>query len=115
MYNILSFISFIQKFQKLELHNDVSLDKTTMDVPEENQDDWVAECSDDENYKLTPTDIIELYQRIGRGENLELEWKCPGRRSPTPERNEENVAIKEEVDGESITEHRFLLIESYSN
>lgn len=82
-----------------------------MDVPEENQDDWVAECSDDENYKLTPTDIIELYQRIGRGENLELEWKCPGRRSPTPERNEENVAIKEEVNGESITEHRVVVAE----
>lgn len=79
-----------------------------MDVPEENPDDWAAECSDDENYKLAPNDIIELYQRIARGENLELEWKCPGRRSPTPERSVENVEIKQEVDGESITEQKFV-------
>ena len=55
-----------------------------------------CECSDDEKYNPTqnsspslwepsPAQIIELYEKVARGEPLELEWKCPGRRDPSPE------------------------------
>ena len=69
--------------------------KTELDV------DWAVDCSDDEKYDPTgignntwqpcPNDIKTLYERLANHESLTLEWKCRGRRSPTPERQEENM------------------------
>jgi len=37
-------------------------------------------------YTPDPQTIFELYQKIDKGETLELVWKNPGRRPPTPEK-----------------------------
>lgn len=63
-------------------------------------DDWDLPCSDDELSKAgvfigkswmpDPVELEELYKSIDRTGTLNLEWKCPGRRapSPVPERKE---------------------------
>ena len=73
------------------------------------EDDWCVECSDDEKYNPTKIekgvwepeseDIKCLYEKLAKGENFTLEWKCHGRRSPTPERQPEDMdssSMKEE-------------------
>ena len=83
-------------------------------MTEENvEDDWNAECSDEENYQIDTNSMKDLYDRLSKGEKLELEWKCPGRRSPTPQRGEENSQAKEEVAEDSITEQKFVLMSSF--
>ena len=70
-------------------------------------DDWVVYCSDEEKYASTgckkgklkwtpkPETMIQLFEQIDKGDkegngiyltesSLNLEWKCPGRRPPTP-------------------------------
>ena len=70
-------------------------------------EDWFVSCSDEEKYTSTgckkgklqwtpkPEVMIQLFEQIDKGEkegnclyltesNLNLEWKCPGRRPPTP-------------------------------
>ncbi|XP_013187949.1 PAXIP1-associated glutamate-rich protein 1 [Amyelois transitella] len=57
-------------------------------------DDWELACSDDElsktgvfigkNWMPDPAELEELYNSIGKSGSLNLEWKCPGRRAPTP-------------------------------
>lgn len=37
-------------------------------------------------------DIKDLYTKISKEEDVELEWKCPGRRPPTPELKEEELS-----------------------
>jgi hypothetical protein len=37
-------------------------------------------------YTPAPQRIFELYQKIDNGETLELAWKNPGRRPPTPDK-----------------------------
>ena len=69
--------------------------------------DWFVCCSDEEKYTSTgckkgnlnwtpkPEVMIQLFEQIDKGEkegnglyltesSLNLEWKCPGRRPPTP-------------------------------
>ena len=69
--------------------------------------DWFVACSDEEKYTSTgsekgklkwtpePEIMIQLFEQIDKGQkegntlyltesNLNLEWKCPGRRPPTP-------------------------------
>ncbi|XP_014681132.1 PREDICTED: PAXIP1-associated glutamate-rich protein 1-like [Priapulus caudatus] len=58
-------------------------------------DDWFAACSDDEIYKPDgslgddwhpdPKEIYQLYKRIESNPVLQLQWKNPGRRPPTPD------------------------------
>ena len=70
-------------------------------------EDWFVACSDEEKYTSTsckkgklqwtpkPEVMIQLFEQIDKGEkegncmyltesNLNLDWKCPGRRPPTP-------------------------------
>ena len=70
-------------------------------------DDWFVCCSDEEKYTSTgckkgklkwtpkPEKVIQLFEQIETGEKegngvyltescLNLDWKCPGRRAPTP-------------------------------
>lgn len=77
------------------------------EIKEDQEEEWAVECSDEENYKIGRDDIIEFYTRIANGEALELEWKCPGRRSPTPEPNTENVEEAEVVNREPVTEQKW--------
>lgn len=62
-------------------------------------EDWEIGCSDDERYGMMltqdnkwqppPEIILSLYEKLDRNEPVELEWKCPGRREPTPDVTEE--------------------------
>ncbi|KAG6457745.1 PAXIP1-associated glutamate-rich protein 1 [Manduca sexta] len=57
-------------------------------------DDWDLPCSDDElsksgvfigkNWMPDPAELEELYKSIDKSGTLSLEWKCPGRRQPSP-------------------------------
>ncbi|CAG9575341.1 unnamed protein product [Danaus chrysippus] len=57
-------------------------------------DDWDLPCSDDElsksgifignNWMPEPAELEELYKNIEKSGTLNLEWKCPGRRAPSP-------------------------------
>lgn len=86
----------------------MEVDGEKRDIKEEYQEEeWAVECSDEENYKIGRDDIIEFYTKIANGEALELEWKCPGRRSPTPEPNTENVEEAEEINRESVAEQKW--------
>lgn len=58
-----------------------------------NEDDWSVECSDDEKYEvdgknewnLKPDDILTLIEALETNNKvLELDWKCPGKRGPSP-------------------------------
>lgn len=48
--------------------------------------DWFVPCLD-QNEELVPSaeDLDQMYQQLEAGELIELNWKCPGRRLPTPE------------------------------
>lgn len=56
-------------------------------------EDWLIDCSDEEKYEsdgksdwmLRPDEILSLIQALETSNKiLELEWKCPGRRGPSP-------------------------------
>ncbi|GBP84723.1 PAXIP1-associated glutamate-rich protein 1 [Eumeta japonica] len=57
-------------------------------------DNWDFPCSDDEISKAgvfdgsywtpDPLELEELYNSIDKNGTLPLEWKCPGRRAPSP-------------------------------
>ncbi|CAL1678920.1 unnamed protein product [Lasius platythorax] len=58
-----------------------------------NEEDWFVECSDDEKYEVNAKhewnikaeDIVSLIEGLEANNRvLELEWKCPGRRGPSP-------------------------------
>ncbi|KAJ8668079.1 hypothetical protein QAD02_009742 [Eretmocerus hayati] len=60
---------------------------------EKSEEDWSVECSDDEKYEVDPKvgwihkpeDIVTLIEGLEKNNRvLELEWKCPGRREPSP-------------------------------
>ena len=51
--------------------------------------DWCVECSDDEDkygvngcWEPPPEEIVKLYKALDNGEELILDWTCPGRRLP---------------------------------
>ncbi|XP_046735447.1 uncharacterized protein LOC124404950 [Diprion similis] len=60
---------------------------------EQSDEEWSVECSDDEKYEATaanewtlqPESIMTLIEGLEANHHvLELEWKCPGRRGPSP-------------------------------
>ncbi|KAJ2946773.1 hypothetical protein O0L34_g12837 [Tuta absoluta] len=65
-----------------------------MSAPDLQGDDWDLACSDDElsksgvfigkNWMPDPNDLEDLYKTIDKNGTLPLEWKCPGRRAPSP-------------------------------
>lgn len=63
-------------------------------------EEWEIACSDDEKYEVKQVDsgkwepppelIIKYYDELNSGQKyFELNWKCPGRRPPTPEKTDE--------------------------
>jgi len=72
-------------------------------------DDWSVPCSDDEKYEITPEDMAELFEKVARNEPLVLEWKCPGRRSPTPEPPVENPRVEEKMEVETEPQQKLVL------
>ncbi|KAH0953318.1 hypothetical protein HN011_002668 [Eciton burchellii] len=60
---------------------------------EHNEEDWSVECSDDEKYEvdvkhewnMKAEDVLSLIEGLEVNNRvLDLEWKCPGRRGPSP-------------------------------
>lgn len=48
-------------------------------------DNWRFPClADDEELEPTPDELDAMYHKLNAGETIELTWKCPGRRLPTP-------------------------------
>merc|ERR1712168_1044587 len=91
---------------------------------QEDDSKWFVECSDEETYNICktiptvwephPSDIVELYNAINKGESLSLEWVCHDRRSPDilysesekdEESNHSTVEMKEEK--KKVTEFDF--------
>lgn len=48
-------------------------------------EDWSYPClADNEELEPTPEELDAMYHKLNAGETIELTWKCPGRRLPTP-------------------------------
>lgn len=48
-------------------------------------EDWNIPCqAENEELEPPPDELDELYQKLSNGEQIELSWKCPGRRPLTP-------------------------------
>lgn len=75
------------------------------------EEEWNVECSDEERYEgcgdkntdwtPKPEEIVRLLNVINETGMVELAWKCPGRRSPSPPTEEahprhDKAAITEE-------------------
>jgi len=71
-------------------------------------EDWSVPCSDDEKYEITPDDMKQLFEKVARNEPLVLEWKCPGRRSPTPEPPAENLDVEVKMEIEDEPQQRYV-------
>jgi len=57
-------------------------------------------------YNPAPERIVELYEKLDRGDSLDLVWKNPGRRPPTPVKVEAAPA-KTEVDDSTADANDF--------
>lgn len=66
----------------------------------ESSEDWYIDGSDDEKYNPgqgqdkgvwhpRPENILDLFEKLEKNKVLELTWKCPGRRPPDREEEEE--------------------------
>ncbi|XP_066601327.1 PAXIP1-associated glutamate-rich protein 1 isoform X2 [Prorops nasuta] len=73
---------------------------------ERNEEDWSVDCSDDEKYEIDgknewtikPEDLMLLIDSMEANKGLlNLEWKCPGRRgpSPVPSDNQQDHSMQE--------------------
>lgn len=48
-------------------------------------EDWSYNClPENEEFEPTPDELDRMYQKLNKGEMIELTWRCPGRRQPTP-------------------------------
>lgn len=57
----------------------------TMESSQGSGDDWSIAClGPNEELEPSADELDRMYQRLEAGELLELNWKCPGRRMPTP-------------------------------
>ncbi|UYV71999.1 hypothetical protein LAZ67_9001527, partial [Cordylochernes scorpioides] len=83
-----------------------------MSEEHEQNDDWIIECSDDEyasnskNWEPSPEEIISLYTELHEKGILELEWKCPGRRSPSVHSAETESVDKKAQEDEDAANKR---------
>lgn len=52
----------------------------------DSKDDWSIPCMANENEDLEPPpeELESMYQLLESGGMLELQWKCAGRRQPSP-------------------------------
>ena len=66
------------------------------------EDEWQVPASDDEGgvgeWEPEPHYIMEMYNKLAKGESLPLEWSLPigGRRSPSPDRDDAEETMEEE-------------------
>jgi len=71
----------------------------------EDSSDWCVECSDDEDkygsngrWEPPPDEIVKLYQALANGDELILDWKCPGRRLPQTGKKSKPMNLHENSD-----------------
>lgn len=63
-------------------------------------EDWSYPClAENEELEPTPDELDIMYQKLSAGESMELTWKCPGRRLPTPV-DAANTEVKENTNTE---------------
>lgn len=76
--------------------------------------DWEIECSDDEfkdckgPWEPQPEEIDRLYTILENGQTLELQWKCPGYRSPSPEIKEQPEELNDLKEPEEQSDFDFM-------
>ncbi|XP_071093498.1 uncharacterized protein [Haliotis cracherodii] len=72
-------------------------------------DDWFVEGSDEEggadeqkdppvNWTPDAKDILAMFEKLDKDKMLELRWKCPGRRAPSPEKGSADYDVGDEED-----------------
>ena len=83
-------------------------------VTDDSSGDLYVACSDDDLYqpggedrgKLdwmpSPAEILKLYELLEKQGHLDLEWRCPGRRPPSPAQPEA-LPTQEEDEGEDTS------------
>lgn len=67
-----------------------------------------VECSDEENYEITPEDMVMVYTRVAKGD-LELSQKLVRVRSPSPDVVEEQTVVARKIEDErreEVTEEK---------
>lgn len=68
----------------------------------DSKDDWSIPCMANENEELEPPpeELESMYQLLESGGMLELQWKCAGRRQPSPVAgsSESNAEVTPEKD-----------------
>lgn len=48
-------------------------------------ENWSIPClADTDELEPSPDELDAMYHKLNAGETIELYWKCPGRRPPTP-------------------------------
>ena len=76
------------------------------------EDEWYVPASDDEGagdeWEPEPQHIVEMYNKLAKGESLPLEWTLPigGRRSPSPAKDETEETMEEELKEEEKIEEK---------
>ena len=76
------------------------------------EDEWHVPPSDEEageEWEPEPQRIIEMYNKLAKGESLPLQWTLPigGRRSPSPEPDETEEAMEEDAKDEEKSEEKY--------
>ncbi|XP_015921007.1 PAXIP1-associated glutamate-rich protein 1 [Parasteatoda tepidariorum] len=80
-----------------------------MEGAESDSDDWVINCSDEElvstsetqeSWEPSPQEILNMYEILESNSVLELEWRCPGRRSPSVNSNKSDLLEKGSISDE---------------
>ena len=71
----------------------------------EDSPDWCVDCSDDEEkygengcWEPPADEVIKLYKAIANGEDIILDWKCPGRRLPQTGKKSKPMNTNDNVD-----------------
>lgn len=66
-----------------------------MKIGMEVMDNWCIPCvNEGDESKPSPEELEALYRRLEAGELLELSWKCPGRRLPSPATKDDSEAVE---------------------
>ena len=74
----------LSRFELIVLNRNRVVTHTSASIMEDSSD-WCVECSDDEDkygsngrWEPPPDEIVKLYQALAKGDELILDWKCPG-------------------------------------
>ena len=89
------------EMRNLCVDNQESVQQKSGQSPED--DSISIEGSDDENYEITPEDMVLVYRRVAEGD-LELSQKLVRVRSPSPDVTDEQTVVVRKSEDERIEE-----------